>query len=217
MNKKTILTTFVCLTTLGFGFYAQNSTNKQTNLNPQLAENQPALRSPIDKQHKPKSPTGKQHTPVLISKQKISEQPVNHLWQPASTSDERRQSLPEEIFVEHIQVTPNAFDKLSEGQKVALFIPQESHEYIGTIEQSHQQFGGQVKVSSGSIENGDQLSSFTVTKGPESTLVMIATDDAIYQVEINNKTGNGTVIDDRSLDHFRKKDDSQMTPPEGIS
>ena len=114
-------------------------------------------------------------------------------------------------------MTPNAFDNLVEGQKVALFIPQTGQEYTGTIEQSHQQFGGQVKVSSGSIEGGDQFSSFTVTKGIQSTLVMVATNEGIYQVEIDNKTGNGTVIDDQALDHFRKEDDTLITPPEGIS
>lgn len=130
---------------------------------------------------------------------------------------ERAQRLPVEVQVEHIQIQPNAFDGLSNGQKVAIYIPQEQQDYIGTVEKNHQQFDGQVQVSTGSINDGQQFSSFTVTKGPELTLVMVATGEKIYQIEINNKTGAGTVIDDQSLDHFRKHDDSRATPPEGIS
>jgi hypothetical protein len=130
---------------------------------------------------------------------------------------ELTQRLPAEVQVEHIQIQPNDFDDLSNGQKIAIYIPQEQQDYIGTVEQNHQQFDGQVQVSTGSINNGQQFSSFTVTKGSDLTLVMVATGEKIYQIEINNKTGAGTVIDDQSLDHFRKHDDSRATPPEGIS
>lgn len=212
MNNKTLLITFVCLTAIVAWFYPQNST-KQTTFTPQPTEK---LAKTIN-QDTPKSPTGKQQTPILISEQTRSEHTVKQLWQTASKSEVPIQSLPEEILVEPIQVSPHAFDNLVEGQKVALFIPQTGQEYTGTIEQNHQQFGGQVSVSSGSIEGGDQFSSFTVSKGTQSTLVMIATNEGIYQVEIDNKTGIGTVIDDKELDHFRKEDDTLTTPPEGVS
>lgn len=127
------------------------------------------------------------------------------------------QQLPAEVLVEHIQIQPTDFDQLTQGKKLSIYIPQEQQDYSGTIEKSHQQFGGQVQVASGSIDDGQPFSSFTVTKGPELTLVMIATGEKVYQVEINNKTGAGTVIDDQSLDYFRKHDDGQATPPEGIS
>ena len=216
MNKKTILIAFVCLTALA-GFYVQNSTNTQTTLNPQLAEIQPELRSPIKKQHMPKSPAGIQHASTFISEQTVSEDTVKQLWRTASTSEEEIQSLPEEVLVEQIQVPPHAFDNLVEGQKVTLFIPQEGYEHVGTVEQSFSQFSGQVAVSSGSIEGGDQFSSFTITKGAQTTYVMVATNEGIYQVEIDNKTGHGTVIDDKELDHFRQEEDTVMPPPDGLS
>ena len=127
------------------------------------------------------------------------------------------QQLPAEILVEHIQTQPNDFDHLTQGKKLSIYIPQEQQDYSGTVNKSHQQFGGQVQVATGSIDDGQPFSSFTVTKGPELTLVMVATGEKVYQVEINNKTGAGTVIDDQSLDYFRKHDDGQATPPEGIS
>jgi len=127
------------------------------------------------------------------------------------------QPLADEVLVEHIQIEPNAFDHLKTGEKISIFIPQEQHDYIGVVEKSYQQFDGQIKVSTGSIDNEQQFSSFTVTKGPELTLIMVATGDSIYQIEIDNKTGAGTVIDDQALDFYRKDDDAISTPPEGIS
>ena len=149
--------------------------------------------------------------PLLTAKQQKT------LWQASQASPSNEDSLPAEIQVEYIQAKPEALTHLSEGQKVSFFIPQEQAEYTGTIEKSYSQFNDKVTVSSGSIEGADELSSFTVTRGPESTLIMVATENSIYQVEIDNRTGQGTVIDDRSLDYFRKHDDSQLTPPEGLS
>ncbi len=143
--------------------------------------------------------------------------PAKPLWQLADSIPKSSQTLAAEIPVEHITVSADAFSHLTVGQKVSLYIPQENKDYIGTVTENYQQFKGKVKISSGEIDNGSQFSSFTVTQGSESTLVMIATNESVYQVEIDNSTGNGTVIDDRALDYYRKHDDSLHTPPEGIS
>jgi len=162
-------------------------------------------------------------SPEVITTTKAPHSPIqiNEMTENATESENvtvaEVQALPDEIIVEHIQTEPNAYDHLKEGEKLSLFIPQEQHDYIGTVEKSYQQFGGQIKVSTGSLDSNQQLSSFTVTKGPELTLIMVATGDSIYQIEIDNKTGAGTVIDDQALDYFRKDDDAISTPPEGIS
>lgn len=142
---------------------------------------------------------------------------INKQGQTAEKNQQHTQLLPEDVLVEHIQTEIDAFDNLNSGKKLSIYIPQEQLNYVGTVEQSYKQFGGQVSVSSGSIENGQSFSSFTVTKGAELTLVMVATGEKIYQIEIDNETGAGTVIDDQSLDYFRKHDDGQIPPPEGIS
>lgn len=142
---------------------------------------------------------------------------INKQGQLSEKNQQYTQLLPEEVLVEHIQIEIDAFDNLNSGKKLSIYIPQEQQDYVGTVENSYKQFGGQVKVSSGSLENGQPLSSFTVTKGAELTLVMVATGEKIYQIEIDNGTGAGTVIDDQSLDYFRKHDDGQIPPPEGIS
>ncbi len=142
---------------------------------------------------------------------------VKSLWQQSKTRPETEQSLAEEISIEHIKVAAEAFNNLTVGQQVSLYIPQENKDYLGTVTENYQQFEGKVEISSGELVNASQFSSFTVTQGAESTLVMIATNESIYQVEINNASGYGTVIDDRELDHYRQHDDSLHTPPEGIS
>lgn len=138
-------------------------------------------------------------------------------WQPIKGATRPTQTLPNEVEVTHIQVQANAFEKLKPGEKLTLFIPQENQNYIGTVQENHTQFGGQVQVSKGSIDDGHPFSSFSVTKGSELTLVMVSTGEKVYQIEINNKTGEGTVIDDQALDFFRQHDDGEITPPEGLS
>ncbi len=167
-------------------------------------------------------------TPFILNVEKapigiplVSKKPdtfeITRQWESVSDKSNPTQKLPQEIQVSHIKTQKDAFEYLKNGEKITLYIPQENQSYIGTVEKNHQQFGGRVQVSTGSIKDGNPFSSFTVTKGPELTLVMVATGEKIYQIEINNKTGAGTVIDDQSLDHFRKHDDGQVTPPEGIS
>jgi len=129
----------------------------------------------------------------------------------------KTQQLPDEILVEHIQTKVDEYNHLKKGDKLSIYIPQEQQDYTGTVEKNYQQFDGLVKVSTGPIDAGKQFSSFTVTKGPELTLIMVATGDSIYQIEIDNKTGAGTVINDKALDFFRKDDDAIVTPSEGMS
>jgi len=129
----------------------------------------------------------------------------------------KTQQLPDEILVEHIQTKVDEYNHLKKGDKLSIYIPQEQQDYMGTVEKNYQQFDGLVKVSTGPIDAGKQFSSFTVTKGPELTLIMVATGDSIYQIEIDNKTGAGTVINDKALDFFRKDDDAIVTPSEGMS
>ncbi len=142
------------------------------------------------------------------------------LWRaapPQSQSADAVDPLADKIEVAHIQAQSAQLAQLAEGQRVSFFIPQNQKEYQGVVESHYRQFDGKVSVSKGRLDAGDELTSFMVTKGPDTTLVMVATDDGVYQIEIDNQSGLGTVIDDRALDYFRKHDDSILTPPEGLS
>ena len=141
------------------------------------------------------------------------------LWRSAQQthSQEVADPLAGKIDVAYIQAQSSVLAQLNEGQQVSFFIPQNQKEYQGVVESHYQQFDGKVSVSKGRLEEGDELTSFMVTKGPDTTLVMVATDEGVYQIEIDNDTGQGTVIDDRALDYFRKHNDSILTPPEGLS
>jgi hypothetical protein len=141
------------------------------------------------------------------------------LWQGMSQTQSEKVSDPlaDNIEVASIQAEPSQLARLSEGQSVSFFIPQNQRQYQGVVESHYQQFDGKVSVSKGRLLEGDELSSFMVTRGPDTTVVMVATDDGVYQIEIDNSTGQGTVIDDRALDYFRKHNDSILTPQEGLS
>jgi len=138
------------------------------------------------------------------------------VWQPIA-QQQRPITLPDDLRVEYIKVAENSTMTFSEGQKVSFFIPQENSSYFGKINESTFAFGGNVKISSGDIENGNELASFSITEGKNTTFVVIATGKSIYQVEIDNSTGIGVVLDDRELDLYRQHDDAILPPPEGVS
>lgn len=144
---------------------------------------------------------------------------INKLWQNVADPAQNPHKDPLDSVIElaYIQAEPLKLANLTEGQTVNFEIPQTQKSYQGLVESNYQQFDGKVKVVKGKITGGDALSSFSITSGPETTLVMVATEDSVYQIEIDNRTGYGTVIDDRALDYFRKQDDAQLTPPEGLS
>ncbi|WP_198246742.1 hypothetical protein [methane-oxidizing endosymbiont of Gigantopelta aegis] len=144
---------------------------------------------------------------------------TNQLWQNVADPAQLqyKDSLDSVIELAYIQTDPDRLANLTEGQTVNFEIPQTQKTYQGVVESHYQQFDGKVNVAKGKITGGDAFSSFSITSGPETTLVMVATEDSVYQIEIDNRTGYGTVIDDRALDYFRKQDDAQLTPPEGLS
>lgn len=151
----------------------------------------------------------------LITKSKVSKQ-AEQVWQPIAQQQHSEMS-PDDLYVEYIKVTDNSSMKFSEGQKVSFLIPQENKSYIGTIKESTRAFGGDVKISSGDIENGNEFASFSITEGENTTFVTVATGESIYQVEIDHLSGVGVVMDDRELNQYRYNEDGIFPPPEGVS
>lgn len=137
------------------------------------------------------------------------------VWKPIST--QRPNTLPDGLHAEYIKVEENIGLTFSKGQKLSFFIPQENNSYAGTISESAHVFEGDIKIFSGDIENGNELASFSITESKNTTFVTIATGESIYQVEIDNHSGIGTVLDDRELNQYRLHDDAILPPPEGVS
>ncbi len=164
--------------------------------------------------------------PILTGNQTVQKaqniqqllQPVKtrQLWQHAALQ-QRPKDIPDNLYVEYIKVKQPGSMKLSEGEQVSLLIPQENKSFIGIIDESTRAYNGEITISSGTIENGDENASFSITEGENSTFITVATGESIYQVEINNQTGVGVVLDDRELNQYRKNEDGILPPPEGIS
>ena len=125
----------------------------------------------------------------------IADSQAKQVWQPTA-QQQRPKMLPENLYVEYIKVADNSFKNLSEGQKISFLIPQENKSYIGIINESTRAFSDTVKMSAGDIDNGNEFASFSITEGKNTTFVTVATGESIYQVEIDNQSGIGTVMDD---------------------
>jgi|GEM_PF-4334821 len=146
------------------------------------------------------------------SNSEFSRKEPRKLWK-SIPQQEKPASLPDNVEVEFIQMPVGALQNLQVGEKVDLLIPQKGHPYVGTVKKISSRFSdGNVKVSSGPLDNGQDFSSFSIVEGDKITLVTVATGAEIYQVEIDNKTGVGTVLDDRELQQFRQGNDN-LSPP----
>ncbi len=169
----------------------------------------------IDNQLTPLAKISNSEPELVISKSSTSTQ-TKQVWQPIAQQQQPK-SLPDNLQVEYIKVADTSSMTFSEGEKVSFLIPQENKSYVGIVNESTRAFGGDVNISSGDIENGDEHASFSITEGENTTFITVATGESIYQVEIDNQSGVGVVLDDRELNQYRHKEDGIIPPPEGIS
>ena len=154
--------------------------------------------------------------PSLILKTASPSKQTQWIWQ-SIAQQQRPKTLPDKLYVEYIKVVADNSLKFSEGEKISFLIPQEDKSYVGIINESTRAFGGDVKISSGDIDNGNEHASFSITEAEDTTFVTIATGKSIYQVEIDNYSGIGVVMDDRELNRYRYDGDGILPPPEGVS
>lgn len=152
---------------------------------------------------------------LVVSKVSSGEQ-IKQVWQPIA-QQQQPETLPDNLHVEYIKIAENDSMNFSEGEHVSFLIPQENKSYVGIINESTRAFGGDVNIASGDIENGNEHASFSITEGENTTFITVATGESIYQVEIDNQSGVGVVLDDRELNQYRHKEDGITPPPEGVS
>jgi len=176
---------------------AQNETSKK------IQENNSEIQintSSVAKQQ-PQEP--KQQPQQLITKQ--NQETTRQPWRLASKA-EQISTIGDE-YVEYIKLDNKDALDVTEGDKLSLLIPQENWIYEGTVEESTKDYGGDVVLSEGTLDAQNEFASFSMAKGVDKTYVMVMTGESIYQIEIDNKTGVGTVMDDRELDKYRQHDD----------
>ncbi len=131
------------------------------------------------------------------------------LWQPARAHVEARRDLP----AEPIEADPQAFENLTVGQPLELAIPQEASPVFGVVSETHDQLGGAVRVWSGPVDGSHDSASFTISRGATTTYITVATGTNIYEVSVDNETGEGSVVNE--VDMTRGKTDNDIVlPPE---
>jgi hypothetical protein len=179
--------------------------------------------NPLANLIKPKTAQQNQTTIIVDQARNLDDLPNDdafepeQIWQLATVVDQLRpKSLPDNVNVEYIKIADPKNLAFSEGQKLSLLIPQENKFYVGTIEESTSEFDGTVVISSGDIKNGGLFSSFSIVEGENTTFVTVATGESIYQIEIDQKSGIGIVMDDRELDQYRHDDDGILPPLDGL-
>ncbi len=98
---------------------------------------------------------------------------------------------------ERLKADTEALTKLQVGQVLEFFVPQLGETFQSEIESTSNQLGD-VKVWKGKINGENQEDgNFIITQGKIMTNVILATNEGIYNVHINNENGESTIIDDR--------------------
>lgn len=113
-----------------------------------------------------------------------------------------------------IQVNPGALAVLRVGQRLSFPIPHLGSEYDGVVGKAKSMLQGEIELMSGKLDNDEEFSTFTVSRGDNTTDITLTTGKGVYQVLIDNTTGKGTVISDQDLNVYRKGTDVLIPPQE---
>lgn len=128
------------------------------------------------------------------------------LWQ--ASDDEKGLPGYEDVNTEPIQVDLDVLSNLYIDRELELPIPQENVHYVGHIRESHNELNDKVQVWSGDLDDGVEQSGFTITRGKRMTYVVVAAASGTYQIDINNESGKGVVVDMREFAKFHTPDDA---------
>ncbi len=144
-----------------------------------------------------------------------SDEPVS-LWEQDNVSQQLNSETDDTIeHEERIKADTEALTKLQVGQVLEFFVPQLGETFQSEIESTSNQLGD-VKVWKGKINGENQEDgNFIITQGKIMTNVILATNEGIYNVHINNENGESTIIDDREYSgRISDTDDSIPYPHE---
>ncbi|MCB1743006.1 MAG: hypothetical protein KDK91_21700 [Gammaproteobacteria bacterium] len=111
-----------------------------------------------------------------------------------------------------IELDPRVFETLQVGQPLELDIPQLEQPVYAVLGETHTQLNGQVQVWSGPVDGSHPSAAVTITKGEISTYVTVATGDNIYEINIDNNSGKGVVVDEVDMTAGKNGEDA-ISPP----
>lgn len=132
------------------------------------------------------------------------------LWDVADDADTTYHGIPAKA----INVDPDVLANLEVGQPLELAIPQEDTSIFAVIEETHSQLNGKIQVWSGPVDGSHETASFTITQGTKTTYVTVATGKNIYEVAIDNESGDGSVVNEVDMTAGKHGDDVVIPPRE---
>lgn len=98
-----------------------------------------------------------------------------------------------------VKLIESGFEAMDIGQPLQLDIPQEDFPVYGVVSDMRNALGGRVTVWSGPVDGVHETASFTITRGQKMTYITVATGDSIYEVSIDNSSGDGIVVNEADL------------------
>ncbi len=82
-----------------------------------------------------------------------------------------------------------------EGDPVEIYIPQTARSYSGMVVSETRHFG-KVRVLEVDLDYGDESNNMTITSGERQTFIALNTPDGIFNIRVDNQSGNGTVVNE---------------------
>lgn len=116
------------------------------------------------------------------------------LWHKATIPEAAIQQPPLE-HTEYISAEPGAIQGLLVGDPVEIHVPQTAQSYSGVVISETQHFG-KVRVLEVKLDFGDENNNMTITSGERQTFIALNTPDGIFNIQVDNQSGNGTVVNE---------------------
>ena len=138
---------------------------------------------------------------MIGSDRKITDQkPLQTVAQKSFQVSDQHYSVNETTTpnAEPIQLNPVAFATLAAGQEVEFLIPQQSRTYTGIIEKVSSASSGSSRIANGQLiqyYDSEEPATFSIISDDQVTYISIRTGSDAFQIEFNNDSGKGNVIE----------------------
>jgi hypothetical protein len=131
------------------------------------------------------------------------------LWQQAD--QDNNVISPDQLRIERVIADPAVLNQLEVGRKINFFIPH-TYETVSARITAQQPSNNGVKVYDITLNDNIPLTGAQIVRGKKSTEATVITEQGTYTVSIDNKTGEGSIIDDSDLNIYRTGNDSILVP-----
>ncbi|MCU7906030.1 MAG: hypothetical protein KZQ76_09245 [Candidatus Thiodiazotropha sp. (ex Epidulcina cf. delphinae)] len=128
------------------------------------------------------------------STQQAISQDIVSLWD----TDPTLKPAHEEVPSEYIRTDPSVLAALGMSSQVEVYIPQTGRSYNGKVVKVNSIVSGVAHLDV-ELDDVDNIYRMSINRGTQATYIWVATPEGVFNVEIDNKSGEGKVTNDADI------------------